>query len=147
MAAVTILAVGRLKRGPETELVSRYQTRLKRLKTSLREFPERQSKSREGVDLLAALPGNSFVIALDEHGDDMASAEFASLLGDRLDQGQVLSFIIGGSDGLADEVRQRADRVIRFGRLTWPHQLVRGLLMEQIYRAETILLGHPYHRV
>ena len=145
--SVTVYAVGKLKRGPETELVTRYQTRLKRLKTTLREFPERESKAREGVDLLAALPGSSFVIALDERGEDMASPDFARLLGERLDQGQNLSFIIGGADGLSDDVRERADRLIRFGRLTWPHQLVRGLLLEQIYRAETILLGHPYHRV
>ncbi|MEC7140174.1 MAG: 23S rRNA (pseudouridine(1915)-N(3))-methyltransferase RlmH, partial [Pseudomonadota bacterium] len=113
----------------------------------LREFPERESKAREGTDLLAALPGSSFVIALDERGEDMTSPDFARLLGDRLDQGQSLSFIIGGADGLSDDVRECADRLIRFGRLTWPHQLVRGLLLEQIYRAETILLGHPYHRV
>lgn len=145
--SVTVYAVGKLKRGPETELVTRYQTRLKRLKTTLREFPERESKAREGTDLLAALPGSSFVIALDERGEDMTSPDFARLLGDRLDQGQSLSFIIGGADGLSDDVRECADRLIRFGRLTWPHQLVRGLLLEQIYRAETILLGHPYHRV
>ncbi|MEC8036895.1 MAG: 23S rRNA (pseudouridine(1915)-N(3))-methyltransferase RlmH [Pseudomonadota bacterium] len=145
--SVTVYAVGKLKRGPETELITRYQTRLKRLKTTLREFPERESKAREGTDLLAALPGSSFVIALDERGEDMTSPDFARLLGDRLDQGQSLSFIIGGADGLSDDVRECADRLIRFGRLTWPHQLVRGLLLEQIYRAETILLGHPYHRV
>ena len=145
--SVTVYAVGKLKRGPETELVTRYQTRLKRLKTTLRAFPERESKAREGADLLAALPGSSFVIALDERGEDMSSPDFARLLGERLDQGQSLSFIIGGADGLSDDVRERADRLIRFGRLTWPHQLVRGLLLEQIYRAETILLGHPYHRV
>ncbi|MBB24180.1 MAG: 23S rRNA (pseudouridine(1915)-N(3))-methyltransferase RlmH [Geminicoccus sp.] len=145
--SVTVYAVGKLKRGPETELVTRYQTRLKRLKTTLREFPERVSKVREGADLLAALPGSSFVIALDDCGEDMTSPDFARLLGERVDQGQSLSFIIGGADGLSDNVRERADRLIRFGRLTWPHQLVRGLLLEQIYRAETILLGHPYHRV
>ena len=145
--SVTVYAVGKLKRGPETELVTRYQTRLKRLKTTLREFPERESKAREGADLLAALPGSNFVIALDERGEDMSSPDFARLLGERLDQGQSLSFIIGGADGLSDDVRERADRLIRFGRLTWPHQLVRDLLLEQIYRAETILLGHPYHRV
>lgn len=145
--SVTVYAVGKLKRGPETELVTRYQTRLKRLKTTLREFPERESKVREGADLLAALSGSSFVIALDERGEDMTSPDFTRMLGERLDQGQSLSFIIGGADGLSDDVRERADRLIRFGRLTWPHQLVRGLLLEQIYRAETILLGHPYHRV
>ena len=145
--SVTVFAVGKLKRGPETELVTRYQSRLKRLKTTLREFPEREAKAREGADLLAALPGSSFVIALDERGEDMTSPDLARLLGERLDQGQSLSFIIGGADGLSDDVRERADRLIRFGRLTWPHQLVRGLLLEQIYRAETILLGHPYHRV
>ena len=145
--AVTVHAVGRLKRGPETELVERYTKRLKRLKTTVRELPESASKDQEGDALLASIPASAFVLALDEHGEDLPSVKFARLLGDQLDRGRDLAFIIGGADGLSDAVKQRADVLLRFGRMTWPHQIVRGLLFEQIYRAETILLGHPYHRV
>ena len=145
--AVTVHAIGRLKRGPETELVERYTKRLKRLKTTVRELPERASKDQEGEALLASIPASAFVLALDEHGEDLPSVKFARLLGDQLDQGRDLAFVIGGADGLSDSVKQRADILLRFGRMTWPHQIVRGLLFEQIYRAETILLGHPYHRV
>ena len=145
--AVTVHAVGRLKRGPETELVERYTKRLKRLKTTVRELPERASKDQEGDALLASIPPSAFVLALDEHGEDLPSVKFARLLGDQLDRGRDLVFIVGGADGLSDAVKQRADVLLRFGRMTWPHQIVRGLLFEQIYRAETILLGHPYHRV
>lgn len=145
--AVTVHAIGRLKRGPETDLVERYSKRLKRLKTTVRELPERSSKQQEGEALLASIPVSAFVLALDEHGDDLPSVKFARLLGEHLDQGRDLAFVIGGADGLSDAVRDRADLLLRFGRMTWPHQIVRGLLFEQIYRAETILLGHPYHRV
>lgn len=145
--AVTVHAIGRLKRGPETELVERYTKRLKRLKTTVRELPERASKDQEGEALLTSIPASAFVLALDEHGDDLPSVKFARLLGEPLDQGRDLAFVIGGADGLSDAVKARADLLIRFGRMTWPHQIVRGLLFEQIYRAETILLGHPYHRV
>lgn len=127
--------------------MERYTKRLKRLKTTVRELPERASKDQEGEALLTSIPASAFVLALDEHGDDLPSVKFARLLGEQLDQGRDLAFVIGGADGLSDAVKARADLLIRFGRMTWPHQIVRGLLFEQIYRAETILLGHPYHRV
>ena len=145
--AVKVHAIGRLKRGPETELVERYTKRLKRLKTTIRALPEGAAKEQEGDALLASLPPQAFILALDERGEDMASVPFARLLGDQLDQGRELAFVIGGADGLSDAVRKRANILLRFGSMTWPHQIVRGLLFEQIYRAETILLGHPYHRV
>ena len=144
---LTVLAIGRLKRGPETELVDRYSKRLKRLKTTVRELPEKESKDKEGEALLGALADGAFVITLDERGKDLTSPELATLLGEKTDLGQNIAFVIGGADGLSDAVKQRANASIRFGRMTWPHQIVRGLLFEQIYRAETILLGHPYHRV
>ena len=120
---------------------------MKRFKTSVREFPERANKDQEGDALLASIPASTHVIALDEHGEDLPSAKFSALMGDQLDQGRDLAFVIGGADGLSDGLRERANTLLRFGRMTWPHQIVRGLLFEQIYRAETILLGHPYHRV
>jgi len=145
--ALSVLAVGRLKRGPETELVDRYLKRLKLLKTTVRELPERDSKDKEGAALIAALPAGAFVIALDERGDDLTSPALAHLIGEKMDGGQSVAFVIGGADGLSEAVKARADTALRFGRMTWPHQIVRGLLFEQIYRAETILLGHPYHRL
>lgn len=145
--ALSVLAVGRLKRGPETELVDRYLKRLKLLKTTVRELPERDSKDKEGAALIAALPAGAFVIALDERGDDLTSPALARLIGEKMDGGQSVAFVIGGADGLSEAVKARADTALRFGRMTWPHQIVRGLLFEQIYRAETILLGHPYHRL
>ena len=144
---LTVLAIGRLKRGPETELVDRYSKRLKRLKTTVRELSEKESKDKEGEALLGALADGAFVIALDERGKDLTSPELAALLGEKTGLGQNIAFVIGGADGLSEAVKQRANASIRFGRMTWPHQIVRGLLFEQIYRAETILLGHPYHRV
>lgn len=145
--ALSVLAVGRLKRGPETELVDRYLKRLKLLKTTVRELPERDSKDKEGAALIAALPAGAFVIALDERGDDLTSPALARLIGEKMDGGQSVAFVIGGADGLSEAVKARADTALRFGRMIWPHQIVRGLLFEQIYRAETILLGHPYHRL
>ena len=87
------------------------------------------------------------MIALDERGKDFSSTEFAGLLGRWQDDGvQDLAFMIGGAEGLSEPARQAADVILRLGRLTWPHMLVRGLLAEQLFRAESILSGHPYHR-
>ena len=127
--------------------MERYTKRLKRLKTTIRELPERASREQEGEALLASLPTQAFVLALDDQGEDLTSLTFAHLLGKQIDLGRDLAFVVGGADGLSDAVKQRANILLRFGRMTWPHQIVRGLLFEQIYRAETILLGHPYHRV
>jgi 23S rRNA (pseudouridine1915-N3)-methyltransferase len=87
------------------------------------------------------------VVALDERGAALSSAAFAERLGTWRDGGiPDLAFLIGGADGLADTVRQRAGLVLSLGLMTWPHLLARGLLLEQIYRAQQILAGHPYHR-
>ena len=86
-------------------------------------------------------------MALDERGRSLSSAAFADYLGRRRDEGVAdLAFVIGGADGLAERVRSRADLVLSLGAPTWPHLLVRGLLAEQLYRAQSILAGHPYHR-
>lgn len=108
---------------------------------------ELQPRGSEADALLAALPAEGRIIALDEHGRDLGSAEMAALLGRWRDQGErLVTFVIGGADGLDQAVLARAELRLAFGRATWPHMLVRAMLAEQIYRAGTILSGHPYHR-
>ncbi len=146
-----------MKSGPERALFEDYARRLSRGALlgplALKEVEARgkhtaaELKVREGELLLAALPQDARIVALDERGRDLDSAGFAAQLGAWRDQGvRETAFVIGGADGLSEAVRGAADLVLSFGRLTWPHRLVRPLLAEQIFRAETILSGHPYHR-
>ncbi|MEX0923619.1 MAG: 23S rRNA (pseudouridine(1915)-N(3))-methyltransferase RlmH [Rhodovibrionaceae bacterium] len=154
---VTIAAVGRVKSGPDRDLYEDYAKRLARGgllgPLELKEVEARgklspeELKAREGALLLAAVPPGAAIVALDERGLELDSAGFAARLGAWRDQGRRdVAFLIGGAGGLGKEPRQAADLILRFGRLTWPHRLVRPLLAEQLYRAETILSGHPYHR-
>ena len=149
---VTIAAVGRLRAGPLQDLLTDYLRRLN-WPHSLREVEEKRRlepralKRREGELLLQGLPAGARVIALDGRGKSLSSEAFAAMIGDYRDGGTAdLAFLIGGADGLSDEVRQAADRIISLGAMTWPHLLVRIMLAEQLYRAQAILTGHPYHR-
>lgn len=149
---IEILAIGRARAGPERELYQTYADRI-RWPLALRELEEKrrlppaEMTAREGALLLDALPRDAAVVALDESGKDISSEQFAMQMGRWRDDGRAtVSFIIGGADGLADEVRRRADLLLSLGRQTWPHMLVRAMLAEQIYRAQQILAGHPYHR-
>jgi len=149
---ITLAAVGRTKAGTTKELYELYAARL-RWRITLKEVEERRPlpsealKEQEGELLLAALPRGARVVALDEGGKQMTSRDFAALLGRWQDEGtQDLAFMIGGADGLSKSARQAADVILSLGRMTWPHMLVRGLLAEQLFRAECILTGHPYHR-
>ncbi len=149
---VEILAVGRARAGPERELYDSYIKRI-RWTVELREVEEKRPlppaelKAREAELLLAALPGDAVVVALDGAGKDMSSEAFARTLGQWRDDGRGrVAFVIGGAEGLAPEIRDRADMLLAFGRQTWPHMLVRAMLAEQIYRAQQILARHPYHR-
>lgn len=104
-------------------------------------------RAREGEALLAAIPGGARIVALDERGRSESSEALANRLGRWRDDGvRTAGFIIGGADGLDESVRKKADLVLSFGALTWPHMLVRAMLAEQLYRAQSILAGHPYHR-
>ncbi len=154
-----IAAVGKLKSGSEEELVARYADRTAQIgralalgPVDLREVPESRSKrpeerKREEAAALAELLVPGVLVALDETGKNLTSAEFSQQIARWRDDGvQTVQFIIGGADGLDPEFRGRAVLTLSFGRMTLPHQLVRGLLAEQIYRAATILAGHPYHR-
>ncbi|MDX9861260.1 MAG: 23S rRNA (pseudouridine(1915)-N(3))-methyltransferase RlmH [Rhodospirillales bacterium] len=106
-----------------------------------------ERRRREAELLLAALPTGAFVVALDERGRQLTSPELAGRLGRLRDEGRRhIAFVIGGADGLDEAVRQAADLVLSLGPMTWPHLLVRGLIAEQIFRAQSILAGHPYHR-
>jgi 23S rRNA (pseudouridine1915-N3)-methyltransferase len=149
---IVIAAVGRLRRGPEFELLEAYRRRM-HWPIAIREVEERRplapaERQRREADLLrAALPEGATVIALDEGGTQLNSRQFAERIGAWQDKGlRDLAFVIGGADGLDPSLRTEADLKIAFGTMTWPHMLVRAMLMEQIYRAQQILAGHPYHK-
>ncbi len=150
---ILVAAVGRARAGPEAALFEHFRDRVRTWKLDLREvevkrnLPAGQVSDAEAEILLETVPEGAQVIALDEGGKQLSSEEFADLLGNLQDDGcRDLVFLIGGADGHGTAVRARADRTLAFGRNTWPHMLVRGLLAEQIYRAQQILSGHPYHR-
>lgn len=157
---VGIFAIGRMKKGAETDLIDRYCERFSRSATSLgltfsgvHEIVESRASSaalrqaEEAEKLTTAVTSGGYFIALDERGKTMSSTEFAALIERQKNSGtRQLIIAIGGPDGLSEAIRQRADQLISFGRMTWPHQIVRILLAEQLYRATTILSGHPYHR-
>lgn len=149
---ILICAIGRARVGPARELFEHY-TRLLRWPVELKELEERrkpppdQLRAREGALLLAATPPDAAVVALDERGTALSSRALAARIGQWRDDGRgCIAFLIGGAEGLDKAVRARADLVLSFGKLTWPHMLARGMLAEQIYRSQQILAGHPYHR-
>lgn len=149
---VHIVAVGRARRGPEKALFDAYAERI-RWPFKLHEVEEKRPlsgaelKAREADLLLGAIPDGAVVVALDERGKALGSEELAARVGQWRDDGRGdLVFVIGGADGLDERVRARADLSLCFGKLTWPHMLVRGMLAEQVYRCQQILAGHPYHR-
>jgi 23S rRNA (pseudouridine1915-N3)-methyltransferase len=155
-----VISVGRLKQGPERELAERYRDRFQELGRKLgfrgleiheisesraRDIPTRISE--EAAAITALIPEKSLLVALDEHGSNIDSAGFARYLGLWRDESVANNvFVIGGADGLSPELRRKAKLTVAFGTATWPHQMVRVMLLEQIYRAATILAGHPYHR-
>jgi 23S rRNA (pseudouridine1915-N3)-methyltransferase len=155
-----VVAIGRLKQGPERELGERYRERFDDIGRrqgfrglDIHEILESRARdaaariAEEGAAIAAFIPDGAVVIALDERGEAIDSASFARHLGRWRDEsvGHAV-FLIGGADGLSPELRRRAKLAIAFGKATWPHQMVRVMLLEQIYRAATILSGHPYHR-
>jgi len=157
---LVVIAIGRLKQGPERELAERYRERFDDIGRKLgfrglevHEIAESRARdagtrmAEETAAISAAIPSKSVVVALDERGDNIDSDAFARQLGRwRDDQVANTIFIIGGADGLSPELRRMAKSRVAFGSATWPHQMVRVMLLEQLYRAATILAGHPYHR-
>ncbi len=151
--------MGRLKNGPERELVERYRQRIDGMGRALGlsgfdlvELPEsraRREDDRRSEEASALLDkvGSSVLVAFDERGRSPSSEAFAERIRQWRDEGRAgIACVIGGPDGLDPKVRQRADLVVSFGALTMPHQIVRALVVEQLYRALTIMAGHPYHR-
>jgi 23S rRNA (pseudouridine1915-N3)-methyltransferase len=157
---VNIVAVGRMKQGPERDLVARYLDRaissgrpLALTGFAVNEQTESRAgsaaarKTEEMKAIAAQLPEGGIVVALDERGKTLGSEGFAQRLARWRDDGKPsVSFVIGGADGLDPALAEKADLTLSFSPLTWPHQLVRIMLAEQLYRATTILSGHPYHR-
>lgn len=156
---IVVAAVGRLK-GPETELSARYLKRAAQTGRQLglrdieiieiRESRAGEASKRMLEELIAlanVIPKNATVVLLDLHGENLDSAALAGQIGKwRADGRTAVIFLIGGADGLAASLHEKADLRLSFGSATWPHQLVRVMLLEQVYRAATILAGHPYHR-
>jgi 23S rRNA (pseudouridine1915-N3)-methyltransferase len=148
--------VGRLRAGPERDLLDDYLNRCNRTGRPLGIGPVTEHEvedkrgggmAAEGELLSRAVPAGSAVVVLDERGKTLSSPEFAAQLAQWRDGGrQDAAFVIGGADGIDPALRSRADLAISFGRMVWPHMLVRVMLAEQLYRATTILAGGPYHR-
>ncbi|MEA2829510.1 MAG: rRNA (pseudouridine1915-N3)-methyltransferase [Bradyrhizobium sp.] len=157
---LVVISIGRLKQGPERELTERYRGRFDDIGRKLgfrglefHEIPESRARdtatrmAEEAAAISAAIPEKSVLVALDERGDNIDSATFARHLGRWRDESAANTiFVIGGADGLSPDLRRKAKLTLAFGSATWPHQMVRIMLLEQIYRAATILAGHPYHR-
>lgn len=155
-----IAAVGRRRNAPEATLIDDYAARIRaggrgvgfsafdlvevEAPRGLEGAPRR---TREAALLAAEIPDGARRIVLDEKGKSPTSHDFAAMIGALRDQGApTLAFVVGGAEGHADSIRKSADHLVAFGPATWPHMLVRAMLCEQIYRAMTILAGHPYHR-
>ena len=157
---LVVISIGRLKQGPERELAERYRERFDDIGRKLgfrglevHEIPESRARdaasriAEEATAIAALMPQKCVLVALDERGKSIDSAAFAEALGRWRDEGTPSTiFTIGGADGLSPDLQRKASLRIAFGSATWPHQMVRVMLLEQIYRAATILAGHPYHR-
>lgn len=157
---IFIFSVGRMKKGAEQDLVARYIDRLEKIapglgfqSISLHEINESRAPTaplrmlEEGEKLFETLSSTGKLVVLDERGKTMTSPAFAEKLENWRDEGAPsVTFALGGPDGHGEAVRKRADLLLSFGAMTWPHQIARILLSEQLYRTMTILNGHPYHR-
>lgn len=147
-----IASAGRFRDGPERTLFERYRRRI-RWDVELHEIEAKgrhtpaETMRREADLFDSRIPAGAHVIALDETGKTLSSKDFAGHLGDLRDRGcREVVFLIGGVEGLSPRLVAGADLVLAFGAATWPHLLVRAMLIEQIFRAQQILAGHPYHR-
>jgi 23S rRNA (pseudouridine1915-N3)-methyltransferase len=157
---IIVAAVGRLKQGPEQDLAERYRKRAADAGRGIgfrgveiieiRESKARETEKRiieEAIALTTVIPEGAVIVALDERGETLNSVDLTDRIKRWRDAGRPTAvFVIGGADGLAGSIRDRADLKLAFGAATWPHQLVRIMLLEQVYRSATLLAGHPYHR-
>lgn len=157
---ISLHTVGKLKSGPESELTKRYLDRFHKSGSGIglelakvieisesRAGNTKERKADEAAQLEKILPSNSKLILLDEGGDNITSEAFASMLANLRDSGERdIMFAIGGADGHDYSSKEKAFKSLSFGKMTWPHQMARFMLAEQLYRTVTILSGHPYHR-
>jgi len=157
---VVIIAVGRLKQGPERELAETYRARAQAVGRALgmreieiieiresRAADAERRRVEESIAIANVIPEGATTVVLDQRGDSLHSEALASLLREwRAEDRPAVCFVIGGADGLAASLRESAKLRLAFGAATWPHQLVRIMLLEQLYRSSSILAGHPYHR-
>jgi 23S rRNA (pseudouridine1915-N3)-methyltransferase len=146
---IKLITVGRLKASPMRDLCDEYIKRTTwPVKIEEIDSPKAATSAIEAPLILKHIPDQAFVIALDERGQTFTSPDFAHKIENWRDQapGNELIFLIGGADGFDNTVREKAKILLSFGKQTWPHMLVRVMLLEQIYRAQQIIAGHPYHR-
>lgn len=147
---IRIIAVGKLKASPLLDLCDEYVKRMK-WQVSVKEIdaPKGSTSVQEAPLILKALGSSHFTIALDERGETFTSPEFSKKISKwaAAAPGNEITFLIGGADGFDNAVREQAKFLLSFGKQTWPHMLVRVMLLEQVYRAQQIIAGHPYHRV
>ena len=155
-----LAAVGRLKAGAERDFAARYLDRVEQAArgvgiSSIEVIEIKDSRAKdigrrrleEAIALANVIPDGAVKVVLDSHGENVASTAFAGEIRAWRDSGrEVLAFVIGGQDGLGEEIKRQANFTLAFGAATWPHQFVRIMLLEQLYRAITIIAGHPYHR-
>lgn len=157
---IFVAAIGRLKKSDELNLCNKFETRIKNAGAQLgftqiqhHDFDEDKNpkalarKNNEAKKLLNAVPKGALIVALDEHGKQFTSPEFSKKIANYRDDGHpAIAFLLGGPDGHGQEVLNQAHLKLSLSKMTWPHQIARALLFEQIYRAITIMNNHPYHR-
>jgi 23S rRNA (pseudouridine1915-N3)-methyltransferase len=157
---IVIAAVGRLKQGPERELAAAYRKRAEAIgrASGVREIEiveiresrandAERRRTEESIAIANVIPDRAAVAILDERGENLDSVALAAQIQKwRAEDRPAVCFVVGGADGLAQSLREKAKLKLAFGATTWPHQLVRIMILEQLYRAGTILAGHPYHR-
>jgi 23S rRNA (pseudouridine1915-N3)-methyltransferase len=145
-----ISAIGKTKNQQVDLITDKYLKRIKNIQIKQYEvkFNNEQKKiEEEGLKLINSTPPNGKLVLLDEQGENLTSPELAKIILSWRDNNiAYLNFAIGGAFGNGDEIKKRADKIIAFGKLTWPHQMVKMMIAEQIYRIETIIHGHPYHK-
>jgi 23S rRNA (pseudouridine1915-N3)-methyltransferase len=145
-----ISAIGKTKTQQEDLITLKYLKRIKNIEIKQYEIKlnNKQKKiEEEGLKLISSTPSNGRLVLLDEQGQNLTSLELAKMVLDwRNDNIAYINFAIGGAFGNGTQIKRRADKIIALGKLTWPHQMVKMMIAEQIYRIETIIQGHPYHK-
>ncbi len=149
---ITLIAVGQIKDGPEATLTAEYQKRLPWQLDIIeveekKPLPAKERMKSEGEKIIAQIPKGAFVIAMDKAGTSFSSPDLSAKIEKWFSAGGAhIVFLIGGSDGLSDAAMETANTKLSFGPMTWPHQLARVMLLEQLYRSWAIREGHPYHK-